>query len=111
MRARWVAKEYKTHARPELHASTPPLETLKEVHARRELYASTPPLEALALSLSLSVPTALTYPVCQSVWALAHSLIGELLAPCRTKLSRCTCSDLVPLERSGLVLALEMEMS
>ena len=31
VRARWVAKEYKTHARPELHASTPPLEALKEV--------------------------------------------------------------------------------
>ena len=28
---RWVAKEYKTHARPELHASTPPLESLKVV--------------------------------------------------------------------------------
>ena len=27
--ARWVAKEYKTHARPELYASTPPLEALK----------------------------------------------------------------------------------
>ena len=33
MRARWVAKEYKTHARPELYASTPPLETLKVVHS------------------------------------------------------------------------------
>ena len=31
MRARWVAKEYKTHARPELNASTPPLEALKVV--------------------------------------------------------------------------------
>ena len=31
VRARWVAKEYKTHARPELYASTPPLETLKVV--------------------------------------------------------------------------------
>ena len=31
MRARWVAKEYKTHARPELYASTPPLEALKVV--------------------------------------------------------------------------------
>ena len=31
MRARWVAKEYKTHARPVLYASTPPLEALKEV--------------------------------------------------------------------------------
>ena len=29
--ARWVAKEYKTHARPELYASTPPLEALKIV--------------------------------------------------------------------------------
>ena len=29
--ARWVAKEYKTHARPELYASTPPLEALKVV--------------------------------------------------------------------------------
>ena len=41
---------------------------------------------------------------------VVHSLIGELLAPCRYKLSGRTCSDLVPLERSGLVLALEMEM-
>ena len=31
MRARWVAKEYKTHARPELYASTPPLEALSIV--------------------------------------------------------------------------------
>ena len=31
VRARWVAKEYKTHARPELHAPTPPLEVLKVV--------------------------------------------------------------------------------
>ena len=31
MRARWVAKEYKTHARPELFASTPPLKALKVV--------------------------------------------------------------------------------
>ena len=31
VRARWVAKEYKTHARPELYASTPPLEALKVV--------------------------------------------------------------------------------
>ena len=31
VRARWVAKEYKTHARPELYASTPPLEVLKVV--------------------------------------------------------------------------------
>ena len=30
MRARWVAKEYKTHARPKLYASTP-LEALKIV--------------------------------------------------------------------------------
>ena len=30
-RARLVAKEYKTHARPELYASTPPLEALKIV--------------------------------------------------------------------------------
>ena len=29
VRARWVAKEYKTHARPELYALTPPLEALK----------------------------------------------------------------------------------
>ena len=29
--ARWVAKEYKTHARPELYASAPPLEALKVV--------------------------------------------------------------------------------
>ena len=33
VRARWVAKEYKTHAhaRPELYASTPPLKALKVV--------------------------------------------------------------------------------
>ena len=31
VRARWVAKEYKTRARPELYASTPPLEALKVV--------------------------------------------------------------------------------
>ena len=31
VRARWVAKEYKTHAKPELCASTPPLEALKVV--------------------------------------------------------------------------------
>ena len=31
VRARWVAKEYKTHAKPELYASTPPLEALKVV--------------------------------------------------------------------------------
>ena len=31
VRARWVAKEYKTHARQELYASTPPLEALKVV--------------------------------------------------------------------------------
>ena len=31
VRARWVAKEYKTHARPELYASTPPSEVLKVV--------------------------------------------------------------------------------
>ena len=31
MRARWVAKEHKTHARPELHASKQPLEALKIV--------------------------------------------------------------------------------
>ena len=31
MRARLVAKEYKTHARPELYASTPPLEAQKIV--------------------------------------------------------------------------------
>ena len=30
-RARWVAKEYKTHARPELYAPTPPLEALTVV--------------------------------------------------------------------------------
>ena len=39
-----------------------------------------------------------------------HSLIGELLALCRNKLCMSICSDLVPLERSGLVPALEMEM-
>ena len=31
--ARWVAKEYKPHARPELHASTPTLEALKAVRS------------------------------------------------------------------------------
>ena len=31
VRARWVTKEYKTHARPELYASTPPLLALKVV--------------------------------------------------------------------------------
>ena len=31
VRGRWVAKEYKTHARPELYASTSPLEALKVV--------------------------------------------------------------------------------
>ena len=31
VRARWVAKDYKTQARPELQASTPPLEALKVV--------------------------------------------------------------------------------
>ena len=31
LRARWVAREYRTHARPELYASTPPLEALKVV--------------------------------------------------------------------------------
>ena len=31
MRAEWIAKENKTHARPELHAPTPPLEALKVV--------------------------------------------------------------------------------
>ena len=31
VRARWIAKEYKTHARPVLHAPTPPLEALKVV--------------------------------------------------------------------------------
>ena len=31
VRARWVAKEFKTHTRPELHAPTPPLEALKVV--------------------------------------------------------------------------------
>ena len=30
VRARWVAKEYKTHARPELDELTPPLEVLSE---------------------------------------------------------------------------------
>ena len=52
---------------------------------------------------SLSVLTALTLPVCQSAWALA--LIG-----CRNRLSMCTCTDFVSLERSGPVPALEMEM-
>ena len=31
MRARWVSKEYKTHARPELYSLTPPVEALKFV--------------------------------------------------------------------------------
>ena len=31
VRARWVAKDNKTHARPELYVSTPPLEALKVV--------------------------------------------------------------------------------
>ena len=31
VRARWVAKEHKTHSRPELYASTPPWEALKVV--------------------------------------------------------------------------------
>ena len=31
VRVRWVVKEYKTHARPELYASTLPLEALKIV--------------------------------------------------------------------------------
>ena len=31
VRARWVAKEYKTHVRPELYASTSPLEALTAV--------------------------------------------------------------------------------
>ena len=31
VRARWVATEYTTHARPELYASTPPLEALNVV--------------------------------------------------------------------------------
>ena len=31
VRARWVAMENETHARPELYASTPPLEALKAV--------------------------------------------------------------------------------
>ena len=31
VRVRWAAKECKTHARPELYASTPPLEALKVV--------------------------------------------------------------------------------
>ena len=34
VRARWVAKEYKTHARPELYASTPPLEALTDMLAQ-----------------------------------------------------------------------------
>ena len=59
---------------------------------------------------SLSVLTALTCPECQSAWALAHSLVVGLLAPSRNKLSGCTCSELVPLERSAPVPALEMEM-
>ena len=41
---------------------------------------------------SLSERTAQTYPLCQSAWTLAHSLIDKLLAPCRNKLSRCTCT-------------------
>ena len=34
VRARWVAKEYKTHARPELYGSSPPLEAPKVVLSR-----------------------------------------------------------------------------
>ena len=34
VRARWVAKENKTLARPELYASTPPLEALKKCRRR-----------------------------------------------------------------------------
>ena len=69
-------------------------------------------LSHVSLSLSLhnslsacpSKLAALTYPVCQSAWALARSLIGELLAPCRNELSKCTCSDLVPLAKMDLYL-------
>ena len=57
-----------------------------------------------SLSACPSVLAALTYPVCQSAWALARSLIGELLAPCRNELSECTCSDLVPLAKMDLCL-------
>ena len=68
------------------------------------------PIYLSYLSLALSVLTALTYPARQSAWALAHSLIGELLVPTGQKLSKCTWSDLVPLERSVPVPALELEM-
>ena len=37
VRAKWVANEYETHARPEPYASTPPLEALKS-HAVRDCH-------------------------------------------------------------------------
>ena len=59
-----------------------------------------------SLSL-LSALTTLTHSVCHGALAVAHSLIGGLLAPCRNELSKSTCSDLVSPERSGPVPALE----
>ena len=44
----------------------------------------------------LSVRTALTYPECQSVWGLAPSLFGTLLASCR-KIVFVLCASPVPL--------------
>ena len=38
---------------------------------------------------ALSLYAQLTYPECQSPRALAHSLVGELLASCRKNLHRC----------------------
>ena len=49
VRARWVAKDCKTHARPEWYASTPPLEALKVVKyafyapSRRRVFVELPP--------------------------------------------------------------------
>ena len=47
MRARWVAKEYKTHARSELYASTPPSEALKVVLSEIATGKRTGEVEAL----------------------------------------------------------------
>ena len=56
-------------------------------------------------SSQLSVHKALACPEGQGSWALAHSLFGEVFP------SMCTtCPTLVPLEMSGPVSALEMEM-
>ena len=52
--------------------------------------------------VSLTFLTTLTFPVCQSTCAMAHS-VAERSCP-------GTCSDRVPSERSGPVPALEMEV-